>query len=110
MVGAMAIDSMLKRLAPDILLVMGDREDAQRAAIEFGVGALVITGDHPVSPRVLEMARERQVTVISVPHHTFTTVRLIHLSTAVRHIMRREVVTCRPDDLVDEVRETLRAG
>ena len=44
---------MLKRLAPDILLVMGDRTDAQRAAIEFGVGALVITGDHPVAPEIL---------------------------------------------------------
>ena len=51
MVGAMEIDSMLKRLSPDILLVMGDRTDAQRAAIEFGVGALVITGDHPVRRR-----------------------------------------------------------
>src|SRR5579883_1695088 len=42
MVGAMEIDSMLKQLDPDILLVMGDRADAQRAAIERGVGALVI--------------------------------------------------------------------
>ena len=41
-------------------------------------------------------------------HHTYTTVRLLHLSTAVRHIMRKEVVTCEPDDLVEEVRETLR--
>jgi manganese-dependent inorganic pyrophosphatase len=110
MVGAMEIDSMLKRLAPNILLVMGDRSDAQRAAIEFGVGALVITGDHPVAPDILDLAREHQVTVISVAHHTYTTVRLIHLSTAVGHIMRRQVITCEPDDFVDEVRETLRNG
>ncbi len=110
MVGAMEIDTMLKRIAPDILLVMGDRADAQRAAIEFGVGALVITGDPTVSEEILELARQHQVTVISVPHHTYTTVRLIHLSTAVRHVMRREVITCEPDDLVEEVRETLQAG
>lgn len=110
MVGAMEIDTMLTRIAPDILLVMGDREDAQRAAIEFGVGALVITGDTPVSEEILQLAREHEVTVISVAHHTFTTVRLIHLSTPVRHIMRKEVVTCEPDDFVDEVRETLQAG
>ncbi|HUP27444.1 MAG TPA: putative manganese-dependent inorganic diphosphatase [Chloroflexia bacterium] len=110
MVGAMEIDTMLKRIAPDILLVMGDREDAQRAAIEFGVGALVITGDTPVSEEILELAREHQVTVISVAHHTYTTVRLIHMSTSIRHVMRREVITCYPDDLVDEVRETLQTG
>jgi manganese-dependent inorganic pyrophosphatase len=110
MVGAMTIDSMLKRLAPDILLVMGDRADAQRAAIEYGVGALVITGDHPVSEEILALARERRVTVIAVPHHTYTTVRLILLSTPVRYVMRTEVPTCSPDDLVETVRERLRSG
>lgn len=110
MVGAMRINSMLQRIAPNILLVVGDRADAQRAAIEFGVGALVITGDLPVDEDILELARQRNVTVISVPHHTYTTVRLLHLSTAVRHIMRREVVTCSPDDLAEEAREMLRTG
>jgi manganese-dependent inorganic pyrophosphatase len=110
MVGAMAIDSMLKRLAPDILLVMGDRADAQRAAIECGVGALVVTGDHPVSEEILALARARRVTVIAVPHHTYTAVRLILLSTPVRYVMRTEVPTCSPDDLVEDVRERLRSG
>jgi manganese-dependent inorganic pyrophosphatase len=110
MVGAMEIDSMLARLAPDILLVMGDRADAQRAAIERGVGALVITGDHPVAPEIIALAREQQVTLITVPHHTYTTVRLIHLSTPVRRVMRTTVQTCRPDDLAENVLERLRAG
>jgi len=110
MVGAMRIDSMLHRIEPDILLVMGDRVDAQRAAIEFGVGALVITGDQPVTREIIDLARERRVTVIAVRHHTYTTVRLIHLSTAVRHVMRTEARTCHPDDLLDDVRETLQGG
>ncbi len=110
MVGAMQIDSMLNRIEPDILLVMGDRVDAQRAAILFGVGALVITGDQPVAAEIIALARERRVTVIAVRHHTYTTVRLIHLSAAVRHVMRAEVRTCHPDDLVDDVRETLQGG
>ncbi|MEA2576274.1 MAG: manganese-dependent inorganic pyrophosphatase [Chloroflexia bacterium] len=110
MVGAMQIDSMLKRVAPDIMMVIGDREDAQRAAIEAGVGALVITGDHPVSAEILLMARERQVTIISVPHHTYTTVRLIHMSVPVRHVMNRDPRTCGPNDLVEEVSERLRSG
>jgi len=110
MVGAMQIDSMLNRIEPDILLVMGDRVDAQRAAIEFGVGALVVTGDHPVNQEIIDLARERRVTLVAVPHHTYTTVRLINLSTAVRHVMRAEVRTCYPDDLVDDVRETLQGG
>lgn len=110
MVGAMRIDSMLKRLEPGIMMVMGDRDDAQRAAIEFGVGALVITGDNPVSEEILELARERQVSVISVRHHTYTTVRLIQMSTPLRHVMNHNPRTCGPNDLVDEVSERLRSG
>ncbi len=110
MVGAMEIDSMVKRLEPDILLVMGDRGDAQRAAIDAGVGALVITGDHPVSDDIIDLARHRQVAVIAVRHHTYTTVRLIHMSMAVRHIMRTQVPSCHPDDLLEDVREILRSG
>ena len=110
MVGAMDISSMLGRIETDILLVMGDRADAQRAAIEAGVGALVITGDSPVGEEIVALARARGVTLITVPHHTYTTVRLIHLSTPVRHVMRRDAPTCRPDDFVDEVRDMLRSG
>jgi manganese-dependent inorganic pyrophosphatase len=110
MVGAMEVGSMVSRIEPDILLVMGDREDAQRAAIEVGVGALVVTGNHAVSQAIIDLARRRAVTVISVPHHTYTTVRLINLSASVRHVMRSEVATCRPDDLIDDVRDLLRGG
>ncbi|HEY8284605.1 MAG TPA: putative manganese-dependent inorganic diphosphatase [Chloroflexota bacterium] len=110
MVGAMRVESMLQRIKPGVLLVMGDREDAQEAAIEVGVGALLITGGLPVSARIIELARQRQVTLVSVPHHTHTTVRLIHLSMAVRHIMRPDPATCRPDDLIDEVQDVLRGG
>ena len=110
MVGAMEIDSMLRRIEPDILLVMGDRADAQRAAIEFGVGALVVTGDRAVSDDIIALAREREVTLIVVPHHTYTTVRLLHLSAPVRRVMRTQVRTCGPDDPLDDVGETLRDG
>jgi manganese-dependent inorganic pyrophosphatase len=110
MVGAMDVESMVRRLEPGVLLVIGDREDAQIAAIRAGVGALVITGDDPVRDTVLSLARECSVRVITVPHHTFTTLRLIQLSSPVEHVMRREVATCRPDDLVEDALIQLRAG
>ena len=110
MVGAMEVDSMLKRLSPGILVVVGDRTDVQRAAIELGVGALVVTGDHAVTSEIVELARARDVMVVSVPHHTYTTLRLIQLSSPIGQVMRTEVATCRPDDLVEDVREQLGGG
>lgn len=110
MVGAMEVDSMLRRIEPGILLVIGDRTDAQLAAIRLGVGALVVTGDIPVADEVVELARARDVTLIAVPHHTYTTVRLIHLSTPVHNVMHGDVPTCYPDDPVDVARDFLRGS
>ena len=107
MVGAMQVDSMIKRLEPDILVVMGDRENAQRAAIECGVGALVVTGDSPVSEGVVQLARERRVSLMTVRHHTYPTVRLIHLSTSVRHVMQRKAPTCKADELIENVQDDI---
>jgi manganese-dependent inorganic pyrophosphatase len=110
MVGAMDVESMVRRLEPGVLLVIGDRPDAQRAAIEFGVGGLVVTGDQPVAAENVELARVRGVRIITVRHHTFTTLRLIQLSSPVRHVMQRDVATCHPDDLVEVAQEQLREG
>lgn len=107
MVAAMDLESMRLRIEPDILMVMGDRTDAQRMAIEGGVGALVITGDLPISDEIVELARARDVTLISSPHHTFTTVRLLNLSIPVYHVMRRDHAYGRPEDSLDELRRKL---
>ncbi|HUE76048.1 MAG TPA: putative manganese-dependent inorganic diphosphatase, partial [Chloroflexota bacterium] len=45
---------------------------------------------------------------ISVPHDTYTTVRLINMSIPVHYIMRRDVPSVQPDDLVEEARQLLR--
>ncbi len=107
MVAAMDLESMRPRIEPDILMVMGDRADAQRIAIEEGVGALVITGDLPISDEIVELARAHDVTLISSPHHTFTTVRLLNLSIPVSHVMRRDRAFGRPEDSLDELRRKL---
>lgn len=107
MVAAMDIETIRRRVEPDIMMVMGDREDAQRAAIEEGVGALVITGGLPVSEAIISLAREKNVTVISSPHHTFTTVRLLNLSIPVSSVMRRSVLTAAFDEPLDDLREKM---
>ncbi len=108
LVAAMSLENVRRRVEPDILMVMGDREDAQRVAIEGKVGALVITGGLPVSEEIMELARQHNVTLISSPHHTFATVRLLNLSTPISYFMRRDVLTAHPDDSLDSLRYKLR--
>ncbi len=107
LVGAMQAETMVDYIEPGCLVVLGDREDAQLAAIESGAAALVITGDLLVSERTLAAAKQYGVLVISTGHHTFTAVRLINLSISVQHIMNREFDSCHPEDQMSEVQNTL---
>ncbi len=107
MVAAMAVESMQQRIEPNILLVVGDRTDAQLAAIERGVGALIVTGDLPVAPEVIERARERRVAVMTVRHHTYRTVQLISMSTPIEQVMRPDPPSCAADDLLEDARAAL---
>jgi manganese-dependent inorganic pyrophosphatase len=107
LVGAMQAETMVDYIEPGSLVVLGDREDAQLAAIEHGAGALVITGDLLVSERTLAAAKQYGVLVISTGHHTFTAVRLINLSISTQHIMNREFNFCHPEDQMSEVQSTL---
>ena len=106
-VGAMQAETMVDYVEQGCLVVLGDREDAQMAAIESGAAALVITGDLLVSERTLAAARKYGVLVISTGHHTFTAVRLINLSISVQHIMNREFAFCHPEDQMSEVQTIL---
>ncbi|HEX2987262.1 MAG TPA: putative manganese-dependent inorganic diphosphatase, partial [Chloroflexota bacterium] len=106
-VGAMSLESMELRIAPDSLMVMGDRSDAQRMAIERGISAIVVTGGFEVSPEVLELARKHQVSIITSRHHTFKTVQLLNLSIPVRHVMTSDVLTAEEDELLDDARPLL---
>jgi manganese-dependent inorganic pyrophosphatase len=106
-VGAMSLESMELRIAPDSLMVIGDRVDAQRLAIQRGISAIVVTGGFDVSPEVLELARDHHVSIITSRHHTFKTVQLLNLSIPVRHVMSSDVLTTEEDELLDDARPLL---
>lgn len=95
------------RVIPGCVIIVGDREDVQRAVLEAGAGALVVTGGVPVSEEVLRLARGKGAAVISVRRGSFETARLIDLTVPVRLIFTRDVHTVAPDTLVSEARHEL---
>jgi manganese-dependent inorganic pyrophosphatase len=107
MVAALSLETIIKRLEPEIVLVVGDRPDVQRAAIEFGVGLLIVTGGNRVDNGVVSLARRRRVTLMSVEHHTAATLRLLQMSVPVSYIMRTDPPHCHPEDPIDDVRDLL---
>lgn len=76
-IGAMEIDALTSYLEAGALLIIGNREDAQQAAISNNTGML-ITGGFGMSEEILAAARARNLPVISTPYDTFTVASTIH--------------------------------
>ena len=87
------------------IAILGDRNDVQMDLIKAGCSALIITGDHPVSKEVLQLARKKRVLVISSPHRTFATARLINLCMPVSQLMSKTVPTVELTSTINEVKE-----
>ena len=92
----------------DTVLVT-NRYETQRFAIESGAGCLVVCNDARVSDVVLDAAKDRSCTVIVTPYDTFSAARLISMSVPVRAKMLEaaDVLRFSVNTTVDEARKTI---
>ncbi|MBL8966400.1 MAG: putative manganese-dependent inorganic diphosphatase [Spirochaetaceae bacterium] len=65
------------------VVLVGDREDVQRLAIEAGVRALIVTNGNLVRKELRELAEERKVSLLVSPYDTSSTALLVIYSTPV---------------------------
>lgn len=102
---SMGVDSMGKSMEPGDVVVVGDRPEAQRRAIELGAGVLVISNGVPPEGEVIEMAKEHDTTVVLSPLDSYVTSRLIQLSVPCWEVMSDNPLTVDPDDLITDITE-----
>jgi manganese-dependent inorganic pyrophosphatase len=112
-IGAMDIRSFGRfykddeRLARSSVIIVGDRYDIQQRSIQSGVRMLVISGGLPVEQDVVDMARERGVSIIVSPHDSATTSWIIRSAGRIDPLIRRETINFRPDEKLASVRRKL---
>ncbi len=108
MIGAMQPASFASRLpnyAPEkLLVVVGDREEIQLAAISGRARCVIITGGYPVSEQVRELAQQQEVSLVLSPHDTTTTAMLCRSAIAVEHLLRGDYLAFRPEELLTSAR------
>ncbi len=95
-------------IAEGDIVVVGDREDAQRLAIELGAALLVLSNGSRPSAGVLALARERGAAVIVSPLDTYVSGRMITLAAPCRALMEHDALTVTTDYLVSEVSEQIK--
>ena len=110
-VAAMELESFRRRLGSldnqKAILIVGDRHDIQRLAIEQKVHAVIVTGGLTVDEAILRAADERGTVIISSPHDTATTVLLARSSVRAGEMLDDDIVSLAPDTPLDEAQRDL---
>lgn len=97
-IGAMTIDAMAKYITPDCLLIVGNREEAQKLALLNNSGVL-ITGGFGCSDEVKKLANEKCLPIISTTYDSFTVASMINKAIS-ENLIKKDIV------LVEDIMET----
>ena len=92
LIGAGNTDAIRETVRPGDLVLVANRESAQRAVIEGGAGCMVVCLSAPVSPEIRALAEEQGCVIISTPFDTYKAAYFINQSVPVRHYMVKKGV------------------
>src|SRR5919199_1784331 len=100
---SMSVTSMGRQMEPGDIVVIGERKEGQRRAIELGAGGFV--GSHGVRPEaeILKMAQEKGTTVVLSPLDSYVTSRMIQLSVPCWEVMSEDPLTVSLEELVTDI-------
>ncbi len=90
------------------VVVIGNRADAQRLAIELGAALLVTSNSSMPSDAVLGLARKQGTAVVVSPLDTYVSGRMITLAAPCSALMEKDPLTVTTDYLVADVSEQIK--
>ena len=102
------VATMGSTMGPNDIVVVGNRADAQRRAVDIGVALVVSPYDSEPDETVLEMARAAGTGVVLSPLDSYVTGRLVSLSVPVREVMSPDPLVADREDLVADIAERIR--
>ncbi len=95
-------------IASGDVVVVGDRPEIQRRAIELGAALVVLSNSTEPPPEILDLARERGTAMVVSPLDSYVTGRMITLSAPCRGFMDPEPLTVRPEDMLDDIADLVK--
>lgn len=108
LIGAANIDIIEACIEEDDVVIVADREDAQREAIERGASCIIVCLNAKVSQFIIELAKQYQCNIITTYLDTYTAARMLNQCIPIRYFMRRSnLVSFQLDDTLDSVKEVM---
>ena len=112
-IGAMARGSFIKTIKKSdpkkSAVIVGDRREIQKKAIELGVPLLIISGGLKVSKEVQSAAKKAGVSLIISPYDSATTALFVRLSTPASLVCLTEFEHAAPDELASDLMFKIRS-
>lgn len=96
-IGAMTIEAMKGYIRKDCLVIIGNREEAQKLALLNNAGVL-ITGGFECSNEIKNLANEKCLPIISTSYDTFTVASMINRAIS-ENLIKKDIV------LVEDIME-----
>lgn len=104
-VSAASIDKMEQFVTEGDLVILADRDDVQKRAIEIGAQCIIVCMGSKVSREIQEMAELKGCHILVTPYDTFTAGRLVCQSMPISYVMTKEnIITFSSNDYVDDVK------
>ena len=99
---------VVERFDPEnIVIILANREDLQKRAIELGVRCLIVSNGYGISDELLEEAKKKDVAIILSEYDAFATAGLIEWSAPVETLVDKATSFVMSDDLIDDIKETV---
>ena len=92
------------------VIVVGDRVDIQRRAIEMAVRLIVVTGDLPVSPEIVAFAQAAGVCIASSPLDSASSAWIIRAASPVAQVSSKAQSIFSPSEKLSSVKRKLAAS
>jgi manganese-dependent inorganic pyrophosphatase len=90
------------------VVVVGNRVDAQRQALELGAALLVASNGVRPEREILDLAADKDATVVLSPLDSYVSSRMVTLAAPCRALADTDPLTVDRDDLVAEIAEQIK--
>ncbi|MCY7507654.1 CBS domain-containing protein [Bacillus safensis] len=102
-IGAMELDAMMRYTAAGNLLIVGNRINAHRQALEAGA-AVLVTGGFSTDDEIIQLADELELPILSTSYDTFTVAALINRA-IYDQLIKKEIVLV--EDILTPIERTV---
>ena len=95
--------------AAQSVIIVGDRTDIQKRAIELGLRAIIVTSGLGIEPEIITLAKQKGVSLISSPYDSATTAWVVRTASTIERVIDRTFSAVDGDERISNLHGRINA-